>query len=536
MPGFTGTSFDRSVTSGASLGDNSVGLSKLQQLAAGSLIVGAGTSSAMTSLAMGTALQQLRVNAGATALEWAAAGEATAFSNVTAGTGTAALVVGAGGSLSTTSTGTITATSVASALQAAAVFSPYGTSAGNTGEARWLELAAGGVNYVGFKAPDALAGNTIYTLPTAFPGSTMYLTSTTAGVLAWAAVASGASFDAITSGTNTTATMAMGTGSSITLAGTATVGAVLVAQLSSSATTIHIGAGSGAALTTAIDNTLVGNGAGSINITGADNTYVGYRAGVKHTGGTNTFIGSLTGAQTTSNASTDNVAVGYAALGNASYSGSANTSVGSSSTPGLTSGANNVFLGFASGGAQIAGQSQFVNGSNSTYLGSYTGTTATNATGSIAIGCSATTTASSQLVIGSGNCALTAGYLGQGVKSGSPAAFMLTITGGRDTVDTNLAGVAFTIAGSLGTGNAAPGSLLFSTSTAVASGTGAQSLTTRLTISSTAITAALPFIVQSLTAAQIGALTPVLGMIVYQTDGTTGFYGYNGAWVHFTQL
>src|SRR4030042_3891906 len=43
--------------------------------------------------------------------------------------------------------------------------SPYGAVAGNTTEIRLWELASGGTNYTGFKAPDALAGDGIYTLP-----------------------------------------------------------------------------------------------------------------------------------------------------------------------------------------------------------------------------------------------------------------------------------------------------------------------------------------------------------------------------------
>lgn len=81
----------------------------------------------------------------------------------------------------TITTGTWTGTaiadgSIASALtgktytsssQAAFTLNPFGAAAGNTGETRFLELAANGTSYVGFKAPDALAGNVIWTLPTA---------------------------------------------------------------------------------------------------------------------------------------------------------------------------------------------------------------------------------------------------------------------------------------------------------------------------------------------------------------------------------
>jgi hypothetical protein len=74
--------------------------------------------------------------------------------------------------------------STAAALQ----INPFGTSAGQTGEMRFLELAANGVNYTGFKAPDSLAGNVIYTLPTADGTENYVLTTSGTGVLTWQSV------------------------------------------------------------------------------------------------------------------------------------------------------------------------------------------------------------------------------------------------------------------------------------------------------------------------------------------------------------
>lgn len=63
---------------------------------------------------------------------------------------------------------------------------PHGTSAGNTYETRWLELAAGGTNYVGFKAPDAITTNQIYTLPSAVGAAGASLTDAGGdGTLSW---------------------------------------------------------------------------------------------------------------------------------------------------------------------------------------------------------------------------------------------------------------------------------------------------------------------------------------------------------------
>lgn len=69
--------------------------------------------------------------------------------------------------------------------QAAHRIDPYGTAAGNTGEIRWLELAANGTNYVGFKSPDALAGNVIWTLPSADGTNAQILQTNGSGVLSW---------------------------------------------------------------------------------------------------------------------------------------------------------------------------------------------------------------------------------------------------------------------------------------------------------------------------------------------------------------
>lgn len=64
--------------------------------------------------------------------------------------------------------------------------SPYGATAGNTTQQRFLELAANGTNYVAFKAPDNLATNNSYVLPSAYPGVSGYaLTADTSGNLSW---------------------------------------------------------------------------------------------------------------------------------------------------------------------------------------------------------------------------------------------------------------------------------------------------------------------------------------------------------------
>lgn len=62
---------------------------------------------------------------------------------------------------------------------------PTGTTSGQTNELRFFELAASGQNYVGFKAPDSLAANRVWTLPTGDGSSNQLLTTNGAGVLSW---------------------------------------------------------------------------------------------------------------------------------------------------------------------------------------------------------------------------------------------------------------------------------------------------------------------------------------------------------------
>jgi hypothetical protein len=75
--------------------------------------------------------------------------------------------------------------------QNAIQINPYGTASGNTGEIRFLELAANGTNYVGFKAPDNIASNIIWTLPNSDGTSGQVLTTNGSGVLSWTTVSGG---------------------------------------------------------------------------------------------------------------------------------------------------------------------------------------------------------------------------------------------------------------------------------------------------------------------------------------------------------
>jgi hypothetical protein len=68
------------------------------------------------------------------------------------------------------------------------LLNPYGTSAGNTGEIRFSELAANGSNYVGFKASDLISSSLTWTLPAIDSTGTQALVSNGSGVLSWASI------------------------------------------------------------------------------------------------------------------------------------------------------------------------------------------------------------------------------------------------------------------------------------------------------------------------------------------------------------
>ena len=71
--------------------------------------------------------------------------------------------------------------------QGAVAVGPYGAAAGNTGESRFLELAAGGTDYAAIKAPDALAAAYTLTLPVDDGTADQSLTTDGSGVTSWAA-------------------------------------------------------------------------------------------------------------------------------------------------------------------------------------------------------------------------------------------------------------------------------------------------------------------------------------------------------------
>lgn len=91
------------------------------------------------------------------------------------------------------------------------ILGPLGLSSGNTNEIRFQELLANGTASVGFKAPDSIAGDTIWTLPAADGTAGQVLSTNASGVLSWVTVSggsSGATLNAVSAATATQAGIA----------------------------------------------------------------------------------------------------------------------------------------------------------------------------------------------------------------------------------------------------------------------------------------------------------------------------------------
>ena len=141
----------------------------------------------------------------------------TAASGVSAGTISAADYLSfSNKQAAITAASTVNAGTVSTALQKGLEIQPFGTNAGENGELRFLEQGVSGANYVGFKAPDSVAGDTIYVLPPSDGSIGQFLSTDGSGRLAWGSV-SGASGGTVTS-------IAAGTGmSGGTITGSGTI-------------------------------------------------------------------------------------------------------------------------------------------------------------------------------------------------------------------------------------------------------------------------------------------------------------------------
>ncbi len=212
------------------------------------------------------------------------------------------------------------------------------------------------------------------------------------------------------------------------------------------------GSGAAAALTTGNQNVIIGSNAGDGATTGITSSIIiGYNAGTgSNLGGTNVIIGATAMDGTNSTGAASNVSVGFDTLG-ACTSCANNTAIGTNAGNTITTGSGNIFLGLNSDGI-AAGSSQ------------------------LAVGRSATTTASNQAVFGGDAFQLTDIYWSEGTTNPTALAVTHNGTGGSGTDN---AGGGFIVAGGKGTGTADGGPVVLQTSSVLTTGTTLQSLRTR---------------------------------------------------------
>ncbi len=245
-------------------------------------------------------------------------------------------------------------------------------------------------------------------------------------------------------------------------------------------------------LTTGSNNTAVGFSTGNGHATGDNNTYLGYEAGLNDASGTlNTYVGASAGfGNGGGSTGQKNVAVGVSD-GDALTSASQITLIGYHAGTHLTSGGSNVLVGYQSGTALTTATGDTFIGPNSDTLSTTgsddtlvgNGTYAANFSESVALGNSLDITANNQVLIGNFNNTSAVGgsdiYLGNGVQNVSAGNVILQSTGG---IGTDINGAQLTLAGGKSTGAGVPGSVIFSTSTALTSGTTLQTLSERARI------------------------------------------------------
>ena len=183
-------------------------------------------------------------------------------------------------------------------------------------------------------------------------------------------------------------------------------------------------------------------------------------AGTSHYTGLGVFAGGISSPGTGSNSE---------AFGNNATTGTAQNSLAIGQGANASGNGHSIAIGSQ---ASASGQYAISLGRNNS----------TVYAGSILIGNALTGTNFNQLVVGGGNTGtfLSDGYFGNGVTHATPQAFTFQTTGASGT---DIAGANLTLAGGKGTGNAAGGALIFSTSDAGSSGATLQSLTEKMRIS-----------------------------------------------------
>jgi hypothetical protein len=232
-----------------------------------------------------------------------------------------------------------------------------------------------GTNYVAFKAPDTIAANVTWTLPSADGTSSQVLSTNGSGTLSWA-TAGGASAATPT---------ALGTVYGITPSGgnAVALGYEAATTTTSAAGVVAVGY-QALKVNTATYNTAMGWQSGFNTTSGASNTFYGAAAGYNvTTGQSNTYIGYTSGPNATAGATGSyNTAVGHSSLFSNSTS-SYSTAVGFEAGYTQAAGADyNTFIGYRAGKSTTGDQNTFLgkfagnaitSGATNTIVGAYNG-------------------------------------------------------------------------------------------------------------------------------------------------------------------
>jgi hypothetical protein len=216
--------------------------------------------------------------------------------------------------------------------------------------------------------------------------------------------------------------------------------------------------------------------AGSFSNTVAATTseVFGALAGMNMTGIRNTAVGYA--ALQTMVAGYDNVAIGQSASNANTSNSNSTTAIGNTAASTAVCSAYTVVgAGAGASRADITGCCLFGEAAN---------TSATGIANTIAIGRSASATATAQFIAGSSLYPASDIYFGKGVTNATPTTWVVNGTGGSGT---DISGGSITIAGGRGTGTGLGGSITLQVAAAGSSGSSLNTLVSIITIASTGL-------------------------------------------------